>query len=39
MPPSDTPGEVLYEAAGLTKEYDGGNVPALRGVDLRIRRG
>ena len=40
MPPSDTPsGELLYEAAGLTKEYDGGNVPALRGVDLRIRRG
>jgi len=40
MPPSDTPsGEVLYEAAGLTKAYDDGNVPALRGIDLRIRRG
>ncbi len=40
MPSSATPsGEVLYEADGLTKEYDGGNVPALRGVDLRIRRG
>lgn len=40
MPPSETPpGEVLYAAAGLTKEYDGGHVAALRGVDLHIRRG
>ncbi|MEX1044686.1 MAG: ABC transporter ATP-binding protein [Chthoniobacterales bacterium] len=40
MPGHETPpGEILYEAAGLTKEYDGGSVPALRGIDLRIRRG
>lgn len=40
MPGSRKPdGEVLYEAAGLTKEFDGGNVPALRGIDLHIRRG
>ena len=32
-------GEILYEAVGLTKEYDGGSVPALRGIDLRISRG
>lgn len=31
--------EILYEASGLTKEYDGGNVPALCGVDLHIMRG
>jgi putative ABC transport system ATP-binding protein len=31
--------EVLYEADGLTKEYDDGRVPALRGIDLRIARG
>jgi ABC-type lipoprotein export system ATPase subunit len=32
-------GETLYEATGLTKEYDDGHVPALRGIDLRISRG
>jgi len=36
MPPK---GEILYEASGLTKEYDDGRVPALRGIDLRICRG
>jgi ABC-type lipoprotein export system ATPase subunit len=29
----------LFEAVGLAKEYDGGRVPALRGVDFRIQRG
>lgn len=33
------PGDVLFEASGLTKEYDDGRVPALRGIDLRIRHG
>ena len=37
--PAKPAGETLYEATGLTKEYDGGNVPALRGIDLRISRG
>ncbi len=37
-PRSSVP-EVLYEAAGLTKEFDDGRVPALRGIDLRISRG
>jgi putative ABC transport system ATP-binding protein len=32
-------GEVLYEASGLTKEFDDGRVAALRGVDLSIRHG
>jgi len=32
-------GEFLYEAIGLTKEFDGGNVSALRGVDLGISHG
>lgn len=29
----------VFEAAGLTKEYDDGRVPALRGVDFSIRDG
>jgi len=29
----------VYEAAGLKKEYDGGQVQALRGVDFRIAAG
>ena len=37
--PARLDGEILYEAVGLTKEYDGGSVPALRGIDLRISRG
>jgi putative ABC transport system ATP-binding protein len=31
--------DVVFEAVGLTKQFDGGNVAALRGVDLRIRQG
>lgn len=30
---------ILFEAAGLVKEYDDGRVPALRGVDFCIRQG
>jgi putative ABC transport system ATP-binding protein len=37
--PEASPGEVLYEASGLTKEFDDGRVAALRGVDLSIRHG
>jgi len=37
--PETSPGEVLYEASGLTKEFDDGRVAALRGVDLSIRHG
>lgn len=29
----------VYEARGLTKEFDGGKVAALRGVDLDVREG
>lgn len=32
-------GELLYEAAGLTKDYDDGRVAALRGIDIAIRHG
>lgn len=35
--PAATP--FVYEAAGLTKEYDDGQVQALRGVDFQIRDG
>jgi putative ABC transport system ATP-binding protein len=31
--------KVIYEARGLKKEYDGGTVAALRGVDFQIRDG
>lgn len=31
--------DVVYEAVGLKKDYDGGKVPALRGLDLKIRQG
>ena len=31
--------EVIYEALGLKKHFDGGQVAALRGVDLQIRQG
>jgi putative ABC transport system ATP-binding protein len=37
--PETSPEEVLYEASGLTKEFDDGRVAALRGVDLSIRHG
>lgn len=37
--PESSAGEVLYEASGLTKEFDDGRVAALRGVDLSIRHG
>ena len=30
---------VVYEARGLKKNYEGGNVAALRGVDFQIREG
>src|SRR5919106_308044 len=29
----------VFEASGLKKEYDGGQVQALRGVDFRIQQG
>lgn len=32
-------GDIVYEAIGLKKEFDGGKVAALRGVDLQIRQG
>lgn len=31
--------ETIFEATDLKKEYDGGQVPALRGVDFRISSG
>ncbi len=31
--------ELVYEAIGLKKQFDGGKVIALRGVDLQIRQG
>jgi len=37
--PEASSGEVLYEASGLTKEFDDGRVAALRGIDLSIRHG
>jgi ABC-type lipoprotein export system ATPase subunit len=37
--PEVPPGEVVYQAEGLTKEFDDGRVAALRGVDLTIRHG
>ena len=33
------PPAVVYDARGLTKEFDGGQVAALRGVDLTVREG
>jgi putative ABC transport system ATP-binding protein len=40
MPAPTVPsGEIVYEAAGLTKEFDDGRVAALRGVDLSIKHG
>lgn len=41
MPPSTpSPADgILFEAVGLTKEYDDGRVPALRGLDFRIAEG
>src|SRR5262245_15501031 len=36
LSPAPTP---VYEATGLKKEYDGGKVPALRGVDFRVGEG
>ena len=34
-----TPGELIYEAIGLKKQFDNGKVVALRGLDLEIRQG
>jgi putative ABC transport system ATP-binding protein len=31
--------DVVYEAVGLKKDFDGGKVAALRGLDLQIRQG
>lgn len=36
-PSASTPS--VYEARGLKKEFDGGKVAALRGVDLDVREG
>lgn len=36
---STTPGELIYEAIGLKKQFDNGKVVALRGLDLEIRQG
>lgn len=33
------PSEMVYEAIGLKKQFDGGKVIALRGLDLQIRQG
>jgi putative ABC transport system ATP-binding protein len=32
-------GDLVYEAIGLKKDFDGGKVSALRGLDLKIRQG
>jgi putative ABC transport system ATP-binding protein len=32
-------GDLVYEAIGLKKDFDGGKVSALRGVNLKIRQG
>jgi ABC-type lipoprotein export system ATPase subunit len=37
--PASAATPVVYEARGLKKEFDGGKVAALRGVDLEIREG
>ena len=41
MPSAATtpPGEVIYQAIGLKKQFDNGKVIALRGLDLEIRQG
>lgn len=31
--------DIVFEAVGLKKHFDGGNVAALRGLDLQIRQG
>ncbi|MGV3662275.1 MAG: ABC transporter ATP-binding protein [Prosthecobacter sp.] len=36
---STTPDAIVYEAVDLKKEYDGGSVRALRGVNFRIHQG
>ncbi len=36
---SKKPGELIYEAIGLKKQFDNGKVVALRGLDLEIRQG
>lgn len=36
---STGPGSLVYEAIGLKKEFDGGHVAALRGVDFKIYEG
>lgn len=36
---SKNPGELIYEAIGLKKQFDNGKVVALRGLDLEIRQG
>jgi len=36
---STIPGELIYEAIGLKKQFDNGKVVALRGLDLEIRQG
>src|SRR3954469_16110327 len=38
-PETPPPSPFVFEAAGLTKEYDGGQVQALRGVDFQIGDG
>jgi len=39
MPNSTGDRSCIFEAAGLTKEYDDGQVQALRGVDVKIHEG
>jgi putative ABC transport system ATP-binding protein len=36
---STNPGELIYKAIGLKKQFDNGKVVALRGLDLEIRQG
>jgi len=38
-PPSTGADTLVYQARGLKKNYEGGNVAALRGVDFEIREG
>ncbi len=39
LPPTSPPTEPVFEASGLKKNYDDGQVQALRGVDFRIGAG
>ncbi|WP_345736825.1 ABC transporter ATP-binding protein [Prosthecobacter algae] len=38
-PPSSSAASLVYEAIGLKKDYDGGQVQALRGVSFQVKAG